>query len=200
MESVLAQADILLESLWNTTRIDHIAEWAKGSYQYRYQVGVGSPYGYFLTKKVAIQAYSFSNNQRATEFAANVTREAENRVRQQLGIPNVGEGWIAETQLYYEVKHAFPDLEVQQHASPEWLGRQHLDIFIPEKCVAVEYQGAQHDQPVEYFGGHEAFEKNQKRDERKQRLCRRHGIKLIYVRPDYALQNVIEEISRRIKG
>jgi hypothetical protein len=195
LESVLAQADILLESLWNTARIDLIAEWAKDSHQCPYQVGIGSRYVYHLTKKVALQAYFFSNNQRATEFAANVTREAENRVRQQLGIANVGEGWIAETQLYYEVKNAFPDREVQQHASPEWLGRQHLDIFIPEECVAIEYQGAQHDQPVAYFGGYEAFEKNQKRDERKRRLCKKHGIRLIYVRPGYALQNVIEEIK-----
>jgi len=124
-----------------------------------------------------------SRAKQKTEFVSNLVFQT------------LARGWIAETQLYYEVKNAFPDLEVQQHASPEWLGRQHLDVFIPETCVAIEYQGAQHDQPVAYFGDYEAFEKNQKRDERKRRLCKKHGIRLIYVRPGYALQDVIEEIK-----
>jgi hypothetical protein len=50
LESVLAQADVQLESLWNTTRVDLIAEWAKGSHQCPYQVGIGSRYVYYLTK------------------------------------------------------------------------------------------------------------------------------------------------------
>ena len=194
LTSVLGQTNSILDLLWNTTRVDYISEWAEGTYKYQYQVGLGSPYGYYLTKYVRIPAYTFSNNPKVCEFVANITREAENRVRQEFGIPNVGEGWIAETQLYYEIKRAFPNLNVQQHASPKWLGRQHLDIYLPSISVGIEYQGEQHDRPVGLFGGEEAFVKNQKRDKRKRRLCKKKGIHLVYARSGYVLQDVINEI------
>jgi hypothetical protein len=73
--------------------------------------------------------------------------------------------------LYYIVKNAFPDLQVIHHASPDWLGRQHLDIFIPAISLAIEYQGRQHDEPVAFFGGQEAYEQVKKHDARKKRLC-----------------------------
>ena len=41
----------------------------------------------------------------------------------------VGEGWVSETKLFYLLQEKFPELEIVQHASPDWLGRQHLDIF-----------------------------------------------------------------------
>jgi hypothetical protein len=198
LSDVLSNLTILIGSLWNKTKVDYISEWVKHSNHFRYQVGNGSPYGYFLTKKIAIEVYRFSYDPIVVEFATHVTRDAENMVREQLGIPKVGEGWVAETLLYYEIKKAFPDLEVKQHGTPDWLGRQHLDIFIPRKHVALEYQGIQHDQPVEYFGGQNSFEKNRKRDDRKYRLCKRHSVKLIYVRPFYDLKSIIEEIESQI--
>ncbi len=198
LDDVLSNLNILIGSLWSRTKVDHISEWVKHSNHFRYQVGNGSPYGYFLTKNIAIEVYRFSYNPRVLEFATHLTREAENMVREQLGIPKVGEGWVAETILYYEIKKAFPNLEVQQHAKPDWLGKQHLDIFIPEKRVALEYQGVQHDQPVDYFGGQDSFEINKKRDDRKYRLCKRHRIKLIYVRPFYDLKSIIEEIENQV--
>lgn len=195
LTSILLEIDDILDLLWNTTKVDYITEWVEGTYKYQYQVGNGSPYGYYLTKHVHIPAYTFSNNPRVSEFITNITREAENQIRQKLGIPKVGEGWIAETQLYYKIKHAFPNLDVQQHSSPKWLGRQHLDVFIPSLYVGIEYQGEQHDQPVDFFGGHEAYIQNQKRDQRKLRLCKRNGVHLIYVRSGYKLQNIIAEIE-----
>lgn len=131
------------------------------------------------------------------EFCREVTRDAENAVRGDKGLPNVGEGWISETRLYYEVKEALPDKKVVHHASPNWLGLQHLDIFLPEDRVAVEYQGAQHDRPVEFFGGVKAFEENVGRDRRKRHLCEQNGVCLIYVREGYALEEVIEAIRTR---
>ena len=59
-------------------------------------------------------------------------REAENEIRDLLGIPHIGEGWVSERELLNIVKGIFPENEVVHQASPEWLGRQRLDIFIPE--------------------------------------------------------------------
>lgn len=193
--TVLSEIDDILDKLWNSTRIDYISEWAKESGKYVYPVGNGSPYGYYLQKHVNVSGYTFSNNPKVSEFVLNVTREAENNIRQEMGIPKVGEGWVAETLLYYKIKEAFPTWNVYQHTSPKWLGRQHLDIFIPSISVGIEYQGDQHDQPVDFFGGQEAFEQNLKRDKRKLRLCKKNGVNLLYVRPGYTLESVIKEIQ-----
>lgn len=193
--AILAEINEILDVLWKTTKVDYINEWAVSSAHRVYPVGNATPFGYDLQKHVQILGYIFSSNQKVSEFITNITREAENSIREKFGIPKVGEGWVGETLLYYEIKEAFANLDVQQHASPKWLGRQHLDIFIPSISVGIEYQGEQHDQPVDFFGGEEAFIQNQKRDQRKLRLCKRHGVHLIYVRSGYALQDVIAEID-----
>lgn len=105
-------------------------------------------------------------------------RERENELREKMGLPRIGEGWVAETDLYYKVQKLFPHLEVVQHASPVWLGKQHLDVFIPEAGIAIEYQGHQHFAPVDYFGGEDSYTRTVQRDAHKRNLCRRHGVKL----------------------
>jgi hypothetical protein len=131
----------------------------------------------------------------AVSEAKTLLREAENTFREESGIPRIGEGWVAETAFFYAIKAAFPDHSVEQHARPKWLGRQHLDVFIPSLSVALEYQGLQHDEPVEFFGGVEAFEANQARDARKLRLASRHGVRIIYVRAGYSLDEITRQIN-----
>lgn len=141
-------------------------------------------------------AYDFSYSAVANDFCVTLIREAENTLREDLGLPKVGEGWVSETVLFYQIKRAFEAFEVLQHASPRWLGRQHFDIFMPEISLALEYQGIQHDQPIDFFGGEAAYEQTKKRDLRKLRLAKKNGVQLIYVRPGYELLNVIEKISK----
>ncbi|NIM04544.1 MAG: hypothetical protein GTN65_02750, partial [Armatimonadetes bacterium] len=86
-------------------------------------------------------------------------REAENEIRNVLGIPGIGEGWISEVELLNMVREILPEEEVVHQASPEWLGSQRLDIFIPSLRIAIEYQGRQHYEPVPFFGGDEGFRK-----------------------------------------
>ena len=57
------------------------------------------------------------------------------------------------TELYYKIKETFPNEKVVHHGKPSWLGQQHLDIYFPYKNIAIEYQGLQHQEPVEFFGG-----------------------------------------------
>ena len=115
----------------------------------------------------------------------------QNKFRISRGLPKIGEGWVGETSLYYLIKQKFDQYEIIQHGSPTWLGRQHLDIWIPELKIGIEYQGAQHDKPVEFFGGQIAFDENLKRDARKRQLCKENGIKLIEVREGYSIDELI---------
>ena len=124
------------------------------------------------------------------------TIAAEDSYRESIGMPKIGEFWKSETELYYSIKNAFRNTEVKQHASPKWLGLQHLDVYIPEFNIGIEYQGAQHYHPVEFFGGEEAFKKGQERDARKRMLCKNNDCELIYVDEGYDLNEVIAKIEQ----
>jgi len=126
--------------------------------------------------------------------ASELLREAENLYRNFIGAKKVGESWISETELFYKICSSLPNLRIIQHGRPSWLGRQHLDIWIPELNIAIEYHGLQHDQPIDFFGGHEAYEKNIERDNRKKALCMENGVRLIEVREGYDLNELIREI------
>jgi len=182
-----------------------LAEWAASSDSIMYRIfqqPIVFPFPHF--RELGLRAYRFTdtiNNGivalKYKEILNNIVRQAENDFREQNLIPRVGEGWVSETHLFKSIQAALPDYEVWQHASPDWLGRQHLDIYIPHLRVAVEYQGIQHDQPVEYFGGTAAFEEIQQRDARKRQLCHEFGVRLIYVRPEYNFDDVLSEILEK---
>ncbi|MGA7836511.1 MAG: hypothetical protein WB996_00970, partial [Ignavibacteriaceae bacterium] len=87
-----------------------------------------------------------------------ILKEAEDLYRASIGMPKVGEGWISETELFYKITQSFREYKVIHHGTPDWLGRQHLDIYFPQLNIGLEYQGAQHYEPIDFFGGQEAFE------------------------------------------
>jgi len=183
--------DVLLQAYELNESVNLLERWSVDCHQSDYQVFAGTPSAAICS---TLRSYSFSQNPASIDFAMKLMREAEDTCREEVGLPKVGEGWISETNLYYIIKKAFPNLEVTHHARPEWLGRQHLDIYLPQLATAIEYQGEQHNQPVFYFGGERAFIDTQKRDRRKQMLCRKHGIRLIYVHPGYNPEDIVEMI------
>ncbi|MBX3405057.1 MAG: hypothetical protein KF699_16725 [Phycisphaeraceae bacterium] len=169
-----------------------LVEWSATAHRYPYSAFIGS----VARTECAVPQFSFSRLPDATAFVRKLIREAENTAREEKNIPRVGEGWIAETELYYALRHFFHPIEVVQHARPDWLGRQHLDVFIPSAFVAVEYQGKQHDAPVSFFGGEKAWLEVRRRDAKKRRLCQANGVRLIEVRPEYSFAALVEEIVR----
>ncbi|MCK9482999.1 MAG: hypothetical protein M0R34_01380 [Candidatus Marinimicrobia bacterium] len=57
-----------------------------------------------------------------------------------------------------------------------------VDAYFPEFNMALEYQGKQHFEPIEYFGGIESFNNQIVRDIRKKELLKEHGIYLIEIK------------------
>jgi hypothetical protein len=84
--------------------------------------------------------------------------------------------WKNEFNLYTLFKKKFDDTIYQYHDS--WLGLQSIDIYIPSLKIGIEYQGRQHYESIDYFGGDESYKKNRFRDLRKLELCNNNGIKL----------------------
>ena len=95
--------------------------------------------------------------------------------------------WVNEYTLFNLVKKYVSDAKYQYQE--DWLGQQSLDVFLPSQNIAIEYQGKQHYEVVDHFGGEQAFERTIERDERKRRLCFEHGVVLL----EWAYTLAVEE-------
>lgn len=62
-------------------------------------------------------------------------------------------------------------------------GRMSFDFYLPQLKIAIEYQGRQHFEKVEIFGGEEGLILTKERDEYKKKLCKENDIQLVYFLP-----------------
>ena len=129
-------------------------------------------------------------------------RDAENRVRERLGMPHIGEAWVSETHLYHIIRALFPQYRIEREASPDWLGSMRFDIYMPEVGVAVEYQGEQHFQAIERFGGGAGLEKTRERDRVKRKRAAAAGVDVVEFRHDEPLteERVYERLDKLIRS
>lgn len=165
----------------------------------------GNPYGYELNKHLIKDCYHknfvcFYANREFLDIIEEMSRVSENIVRESNGLPRVNEGWINEVKLYYSIKEKFKDFNVIHQYRANWLGQQSLDIFIIELNLGIEYQGLQHYQPVDFFGGKEGFRKTVQRDKKKKSLCEKNNVELICVNEDYNVDEVFDKINSLIKN
>jgi hypothetical protein len=127
-----------------------------------------------------------------------IWRETENRLRATKNMPKIGDGWIGQAKMLAELRAAFPGERIEAEATPAWLGRMRFDAFFTERNIAVEYQGEQHDRPVTLFGGKVGHAVTKGRDESKRQLASANGCQIVYVHPDYLLNELTTEIARLI--
>lgn len=123
---------------------------------------------------------------------------AENYVRDRLGVPRIGEGWIAEASLLRIVQALLSDHEVIHQASPDWLGRQRFDIFIPDLKLAIEYNGEQHFFPIARFGGQVGLERTRLRDQEKRDKAKAAQVTIVEFRYDETISS--EHVRKRLSA
>jgi hypothetical protein len=97
-----------------------------------------------------------------------------------LGFPSCGPSLISETVLYLRTVSALSPHEVIRHYRPKGFRGLSLDMFIPYLSVAIEYQGVQHYEPLDHWGGEAGLARTRERDARKAVLCKGADIRLIY--------------------
>lgn len=103
--------------------------------------------------------------------------------------------WKNEYRLYRLIKKYF-NLSIYQYR-PRWLVLQSLDIYVPEINLGIEYQGEQHFKSIDFFGGDSGLEYIKKRDENKNIICKRNGVKILYW--DYNIEVNEENIKKQFK-
>lgn len=104
--------------------------------------------------------------------------------------------WKSEELMYKLICKEFKNYNVIFQYRPFFLkssfgGQMSYDVYIPKLRLAFEYQGQQHFEPVDFFGGEESFQLTQIRDREKRELSKVNGVQLIYV-------NYWEELTRNL--
>lgn len=75
--------------------------------------------------------------------------------------------------IKYEPQKKFNNLKDTQPLS--------YDFYIPDQNILIEYQGQQHYEPIDYFGGVNQFKIQQKHDKLKSDYAKKHNYNLIAV-------------------
>lgn len=72
-----------------------------------------------------------------------------------------------------------------------------FDFYLPKYNIVIEFDGRQHYEPVDKFGGEKAFDILKKNDERREIWCRQNNIKLFRIKWNN-IENTISELYKEI--
>ena len=70
-----------------------------------------------------------------------------------------------------------------------------FDFYLPERKVIIEYNGRQHYEPIDFFGGEKQFKLRQERDKEKQEFCEENNLKLIVFNYKQTSKDIEEQIG-----
>ncbi len=104
------------------------------------------------------------------------TSRGENRIKE----------WLNNNEVKYSFQHVFKECK-DVRVLP-------FDFYIPSLNMAIEYDGIQHFEPKDFFGGEESFNKLKKHDSIKSNYCMENNIRLLripYFQYD-EIENILE--------
>jgi len=102
--------------------------------------------------------------------------------------------WFKNNKIEFHSQYKFNDCKNKRKLP--------FDFFLPKYNILIEYQGRQHYQSVDFFGGEEEFIKRQKLDKIKEKYAKDNNIKLIIIshwEKDNIEQILNKEILIKIK-
>ena len=102
------------------------------------------------------------------------------------------------SKLEENVDKVFKKLSISSNRQKRfrWLCKQSLDFYLQQYNIAIECQGIQHFESVDFFGGKKHLEYIQQLDARKKQLCEEHGIKLYYINYNDDVETKLKEILK----
>ena len=81
--------------------------------------------------------------------------------------------WLENNSIEFETQKTFDDCSNVKLLK--------FDFYLPKQNILIEFDGRQHFEPVECFGGHLGFIKQQKNDNIKNEYCQANNIKLLRI-------------------
>lgn len=100
--------------------------------------------------------------------------------------------FLEEKNIYFKQEYSFSDLYNESSNNPL---RFDFALFKENELIClIEYNGRQHYEPIEFFGGIDAFIEQQKRDNLKKEFCKNKNIELFIIRYDENIEGRMEEI------
>lgn len=93
------------------------------------------------------------------------------------------------------------DLQVKFiHDKSIWKPLNNLrpDFFLPDYNLVIEFDGIQHFEPIEIFGGQEGFIKRQQKDNEKNIYCENNNIDILRI-PYWEFNNITKIIKNKLK-
>ena len=94
----------------------------------------------------------------------------------------------------------FPNTRPLWLKNPDTGHSLELDCYNAKMKIAFEYQGIQHYEPVNFFGGREKYEKRKERDKIKKEICKKRGIRLVEIDAREFPYNKTTKLKRHIKS
>jgi len=73
-----------------------------------------------------------------------------------------------------------------------------FDFYLEDLNTIIEYDGKQHFEPVEYFGGLEGLKKTQERDKIKEDYCLKNNIRIIRIKYSEDVEEVLKSFLKNI--
>lgn len=98
--------------------------------------------------------------------------------------------YLKENNIKFKQQKSFPDCKYKYPLR--------FDFYLPEYNCCIEFNGIQHYEPSEFFGGVDAFELNQIRDKIKKEYCDNNNIPLIIIR--YDEDDIINSLNNHLKS
>jgi hypothetical protein len=168
--------------------------------------GYNPVYDYYLLQHIRIVSLPclsfkisfFSTARSLKDDIKQLVNDTEVLAKTELGIPLNNDKWVFESLLFHKVKPIFKDVLVIRQGMPIWLKPQRFDVWVPSLKIAIEYNGLQHYEPVDFFGGIDTFKKQKRRDRRKKRLCLKNGVRLFIVRYDEDMDEAVSKIQKEV--
>lgn len=97
--------------------------------------------------------------------------------------------FLSSLNIKFIMQKMFDDCRIKQKLK--------FDFYIPEKNICIEFNGEQHYKPIEFYGGKQKFNKQQKIDITKRKYCKDKNIKLIEI-PYWEIKRIEKILEREL--
>ena len=98
--------------------------------------------------------------------------------------------YLQKNNISFNVQQKFPNLFGTGDGQLSYDFSMHDEKY---GYILIEYNGIQHYEAVDYFGGEEQFKKQKEHDKRKRDYAKKHGYKLITIKYTYDIYESVEE-------